>query len=309
MKRMRRKGCCGLLTVFLAAGLFGPEGALAGDEKNWSLNLDAGIEYDDNLTVEEQDLVSDQSDSAAVFELDGVYRFGEAVPLRPEISYNFYQSFYDDYSTYDMQSHTLSLAGEREYGEATAGLDYSYAYMTLDSDGFLQTHSLTPSIGYSFAPEIYLYASYILMDKDFRQSANNPRDAVNNSLGADLFYFFNGNATDFCQLGYRYEDENATGSEYEYQGHGIRAALQMMLPYDLKMRLVYRYHLKDYRNITPSIGAEREDTKNAIRLTLTRPVYEKLSVKVDYQHLDNDSNLPSNDYSENIVYAGIILTL
>ncbi|MGV1098673.1 surface lipoprotein assembly modifier [Thiovibrio sp. JS02] len=309
MKRVKEQQLAGSLAFILMAVGLTASSAAAGEAKDWSLTLGAGFEYDDNLSVEEQDLVSDQSDTAAVFELEGGYRFGEKFPGNPEITYNFYQSLYDDYSEYDLQSHTLSLAGEEEFGKATAGLDYSYSYTTLDSDGFLQTHGLTPGLGYALTSQVYLHGSYIFLDKDFRQSGNNPRDAVNNSLGADLFYFFRENQKDFLQLGYRLEDENASGSEYEYQGQILKVSVQMVFAEETLLRLAYKYNLKDYDNITESIGVEREDTRQAFQVTVSRPLYGRLFGRLDYQHLMNDSNLPATDYTENIIYAGLELKL
>jgi hypothetical protein len=264
----------------------------------------AGFEYDDNLTVEQSDQVSEQNDSAVIFEVEGVYKYKDSIPFSPEVSYAFYQSLYDDYSQYDMQSHSLSLAGAKGYADFNFGLDYSYSDLTLDSDGFLGMHYASPSLGYSVTPDIYLHTSYIFMDKDFRQDANSARDAVNHSLGADIFYFFMDNKA-YLKAGYRLEDENADGAEYEYLGHILSASLQVMPFEKTKIRLVYKHHIKDYSNITQAIGTERDDTRNSCQLVVSRELYDNLELKLDYHYIANDSNVATNDYTENRVYAGL----
>ncbi|HIJ79073.1 MAG: surface lipoprotein assembly modifier [Desulfobulbaceae bacterium] len=184
------------------------------------------------------------------------------------------------------------------------GLDYSYTYLTLDNHSFLEMNHLSPSLGFSVAEDIYLHTSYIFMAKDFRQDADSDRDANNHSLGADLFYFFMDNQAYF-KAGYRIEDENTDGAEYEYLGHLLSASVQVVPFAETKMRLSYKHHRKDYRNINPAIGAEREETKDSCQLVVTRKIYDNFEIKLDYQYINNDSNIAANKYNENRVFAGL----
>lgn len=270
----------------------------------WHARLGLGIEYDDNLTVEEQELASNQSDFATVMELEGGYRFSLANPYEAEITYSLYQSFYDDYSQFDLQTHTLGLSGSREFDGWEAGLAYAYSYMFLGRDGFLQSHRLTPSAGLFLPHGLYATVSYALENKDFRKTEDNGRDAVNQGVGGDLFAFFLANRG-FVQLGYRLENENATATEYDYWGQTVVAALQVPAWYETRARLSFKYQDRAYRHITPSIGAERDDTKATLGVMVSRRFLERYEAKVEYQHIASDSNLESSDYSENIIFAGV----
>lgn len=272
--------------------------------KPWRLKVGLGGEYDDNLTVEEQDLATDQADFATVLELEGGYRFKVPKPYEAEISYSLYQSLYEDYSQFDLQTHTLGLAGSRNFDDVEAGLSYAYSYMFLGREGFLQSHRLTPNAGFSLPHGLYASLSYNVEEKDFRKTTDNGRDAVNQAVGGDLFSFFMENKG-YLQVGYRLESENATAAEFDYWGNTVLAAVQVPAWYETKARLSVKYQDKEYRHITPSIGAERDDTKQTVGFMISRKFLERYEAKVDYQHIDSDSNLESSDYSENVLFFGV----
>lgn len=276
--------------------------------KPWRLRVALGGEYDDNLTVEEQDLATDQADFAAVLELEGGYRFKVPKSYEAEISYSLYQSLYDDYSQFDLQTHTLGLTGSRDFGGVETGLSYAYSYMFLGREGFLQSHRLTPNVGFSLPYGLYASLHYNLEDKDFRKTADNGRDAVNQAVGGDLFAFFLENRG-YVQVGYRLESENATAAEFDYWGQTVVAAVQVPAWYDTKARLSVKYQDKEYRHVTPSIGAERDDTKQTAGLMISRKFLDRCEAKVEYQYIDSDSNLEGSDYSENVLFFGVSAAL
>ena len=275
-----------------------------GVAKPWRLKVGLGGEYDDNLTVEEQDLATDQADFATVLELEGGYRFQVPKPYEAEISYSLYQSLYNDYSQFDLQTHTLGLAGSRDFDGVEAGLSYAYSYMFLGREGFLQSHRLTPNVGFSLPYGLYASLSYNLEDKDFRKTTDNGRDAVNQAVGGDIFAFFLENRG-YVQIGYRLESENATVAEFDYWGQTMLVAVQVPGWYDTKVRLSVKHQDKEYRHVTPAIGVERDDTKQTVGLTISRKFLERYEAKVDYQYIDSDSNLESSDYTENVLFFGV----
>ncbi len=63
----------------------------------------------------------------------------------------------------------------------------------------------------------------------------------------------------------------------------------------------YGFFIKDYNNITPSIGEERWDVRHDIQFGITQPVYKNLEAKLKYQYIREESNLPTSDFKENIV--------
>ncbi len=272
--------------------------------KPWRMRLGLGWEYDDNLTVEEQDLATDQADFAAVLELEAGYRLTMPKPYQAELSYSLYQSLYDDYSQFDLQTHTLGLTGSRDFDGWEAGLSYAYSYMFLGREGFLQSHRFTPNAGFFLPHGLYATVNYTLEDKDFRKTADNGRDAVNQAVGGDLFAFFMENRG-YVQIGYRLEGESAAADEFDYWGHTVVAAVQVPAWYETRARLSLKYQDREYRHSTPSIGAERDDTKQTAGLAISRKFLARYEAKAEYQYIDSDSNLESSDYSENLLFVGM----
>lgn len=272
--------------------------------KPWRLRVGLGGEYDDNLTVEEQDLATDQADFATVLELEGGYRFQVPKPYEADISYSVYQSLYNDYSQFDLQTHTLGLSGSRDFDGVETGLSYAYSYMFLGREGFMQSHRLTPNAGFSLPHGFYASLSYNLEDKDFRKTTDNGRDAVNQAVGGDLFAFFLENKG-YVQAGYRLENENATADEFDYWGHTVLAAVQIPAWYETKARLSVKYQDKEYRHLNPGIGEERGDTKQTVGFMVSRKFLGRYEAKIDYQYIDSDSNLESSDYTEKVLFFGV----
>ena len=65
--------------------------------------------------------------------------------------------------------------------------------------------------------------------------------------------------------------------------------------------LAYRLELRDYANVTPSIGTERDDDRHRIRFGIEKPLLEYATARFEYRHLTSNSNLPEADYDENTV--------
>ncbi|MCH8157122.1 MAG: DUF560 domain-containing protein, partial [Nitrospinae bacterium] len=165
---------------------------------------------------------------------------------------------------------------------------------------FLGIHSLVPSVGFSTGENMFTHVSYMFLDKNFQSSGNNPRDAANHSFGFNHFIFFNQNKA-YVLFGYRLEGENAEGAEFDYTGHRLTAGIQLPVCWDMKVKLSYNFALKDYDNVTSSIGEERLDKKNTLRFLLSRKFLDHFEAKIDYQHIISDSNLASVDFTQNVL--------
>jgi hypothetical protein len=276
--------------------------------KRWWLTATAGAEYEDNLTVEEEEKFTDEEDIAAVIELEAGYKFPVPTPFEAEVSYDFYQSLFADLSEYNLHSHTLGLSGSAELGKWDLGLDYYFTYMLLGGDPFWQTHRVIPSAGFMPWSNLYARVSYILWAKDFLEKENEPRDGVNHSVGVDVFLFFMDYRA-YVRATYRLDGEDTSGDEFDYLGQILGFALKLPLPFETTFYCSYKYHFRDYGDITPSIGTEREDHRHALEFALKKTLFDGFELKVNYQYNNNDSNLPSADYHENIVFVGASYSL
>ncbi|MGH8644844.1 MAG: hypothetical protein ACREX4_10440 [Gammaproteobacteria bacterium] len=189
---------------------------------------------------------------------------------------------------------------------ADVGLGYRYTYTSLGDNSFLEIHNVAPTVGFTAAlPNWYVNLRYDFQDKNFFE--DDARDADQHAFGLDNYLFFMQERA-YALLSYRVEDEDTTGPEFDYVGHYVTVGVQIPVPLrfiEPTLKLSYQYFVKDYANITPSIGEEREDERHTIGLSLTQPLTEILIAKLDYQYIDAISNLDTSDFSENIVTVSL----
>ncbi|WP_339132570.1 MAG: surface lipoprotein assembly modifier [Candidatus Electrothrix sp. GW3-4] len=285
-----------------AAGLTGS----GQTNKRWWLQAEMGYEYNDNLTVEQTDTVSDEADHAAIIEIGGGFKLLNQL-FNGEVTYDFYQSLYSEYSQFNMQSYRVGAAASRDFDIWDLSLDYDYTYLFLDSDEFMETQSLMPAIGLSFA-DLYSNVSYILQTKDFLNDEDEHRNAINHSGGLDL-YLLSLKMIDMMSVGIRYECEDAEDNELDYTGPVFSGSLRFTMPWGITVRSSYKYQRKQYENMTVDIGEEREDSKQTLGVTLTKKLPYRLKLKGSYKYIDSDSNAPVSDYQENTVFLSLTYSL
>lgn len=282
-----------------------PTGASAGSgEKRWAIDTRLGVQYDDNVTTDEVDNVSNLSDDALVFDFSGTYKAYSGPEGNVEFGYDFSQSLYDDLTDFNLQSHIASVALDRSIGAIDAGLLYLYSRTLLGGDDFLGIHSIAPSAGYSVLPELYLSGRYNFQDKNF--IGDSGRDARQHAASLDSYYFFYDSRA-FINAGYRVEDENTENDEFDFLGHFFHLRLKTPIPiaalqeWNPALRLGYAYFQKDFSSVTASIGDKREDKRTTLSANLTVDLTEHVYAKADYQHIEAISNLSSSDFDEKIV--------
>ena len=269
------------------------------EKKIW-FQVGMGWKYDDNVTSSAQDAVSSDGDAAFTFELGGGYRFVEKRQFYLEATYDVFQSTFFKLDEFNLQSHSLGLSANKAKGPWDLGLDYLFNYNLLGGDSFLATHSFIGSAGVSWNVRNYTRFSYMIQTRNFLQSANNPRDGLDNHLGFDHF-LFTPDGRKYFQVSYRFIDEVTDGDRFDYVGHTLTLAVKVPTRYEGKLKLRYTYLHKDFKNITPSIGAERWDQRHTYQIAWTRVFLKNLEFKVDFQHIENISNFSVVDFSENII--------
>ncbi len=269
-------------------------------EKPWSLAFSTGFEYDDNITVSELDLTTELDDFSYLFEFAGAYKFQITPKFALEAGYDFFQSLYDDLSAFDLQSHIFSLNGSYEIQGLDLGLLSMYNRTTLGAADFLEIYSTSPSVGFSVTDTWYATVHYSYKNTNFFNLPE--RDAQNHGTGLSNFIFFlDGQA--MLLLGYQFEYEFTTGSEFEYLGHSLNAGVKLPVPFleQTKINFGYKFYFRDYQNVTASIGKKREDFKHTLEMQIFQPIYKNLNAKLKYQYINSISNLASSDYQENVV--------
>jgi hypothetical protein len=262
------------------------------------------MEYASNVAISEVDASSGAGDAAAVFGLGGSDRLIDGPSGELEAGYDFLQSLYADLDDFNTQSHAFGLVGSRELGPLDSGLSYRFSFATIDREKLLNMHELRPTLGFAPRPSWYLNLAYRYQRKDFAESA---RDADQSALALDNFVVLSDDGG-LLSLGYRLENEDADGPEFDYLGHVVQLGFEMPLRFLAsrpELEVGYEYLQRDYEHLTPSILRKREDRRHSFEIEITRQVTRVLELGFGYRHVTSDSNLPSADYSDDSVRLSV----
>lgn len=262
------------------------------------------------------------------------YSFLRHGPFEAAVNYAFLQTLNlnDGLSAFNIQAHSPGIGGF--YRGTVAGLpfqlaaQYSYSYIFLHEAGFTSSHSPTgtativpPSFTLPLLGRVDNLSSTLVRYQKknfFREPVANDvrfsgeqRDAYNTMFGfAHAFRF----AQDrhLIRFGYQWDNEDAVGSAFSYQGHRGQAGVQTTLPFaNLIARYDYDIHFRDYKHaqtlfldFSGQLSA-RVDTQQTHSAQLIYPITPHWSVTAQYQHIFNKSNVPLYDYNQN-VWTGLV---
>lgn len=267
----------------------------------FSAEVGVGLEYDSNVTVDELDASSNQSDYSLVLdaELKMEHQFSETLDMA--LTYDFSQANYEEFSFVDRQTHLLGLDLGTRFGKVNGGLTLYYINARLDGDGFLEYYRGSPYLSGFLSRRWFARGAYVYSDKTIEQ---NPfRDAESHAGEMD-FYFFRRGLRSYFNLGYKYKGEDATADRYDYSANNFKLRYIHrfeLLGEVLKTELSWRYEHRDYSGITPSIGEEREDRRHRWKIDLEYPVLDKGSISLYGGYGDYDSNFPRSDYDQHVI--------
>lgn len=277
--------------------------AAGAGSKNWWLDLEGGVEYSDNVALEQSDANSTSGDIAVVLELDAGYKLVDEKDARVEVGYNFYQSIYQDLTEYNWQSHNPSFMAWIKPGGIKLGFEYSYTNSLLDDSFFLEQHMLAPTISAFVSDDFYVTGYYRFYSKNYNE-ADNARDADTHQTGADVYYYFDRPNKGFFSFGAGFTSEDTQGDEFDYDGFMGRASVQHPIEIFAKkghIKLSYAYQKRDYDNEVSLDGpGTREDDRHTLKLVTNVEIDDNLKAGLELRRVTRESNLAASDYEENI---------
>jgi Surface lipoprotein assembly modifier len=290
-----------LFLVIVTACLPQAHAASGESGPQFSAEVGAGLEYDDNIAVEEVDRASNESDYALTLNagVGAQQDFGDYTEIG--LTYDYNQSIYSEFSQVDRQTHILGTSLNFDLTKLDTGVSLFYINSRLDGEAFLELYRASPSISGFLSKKWFARGAYVYSDK--RIENRSTRDATSHAGEADL-YFFRRGLRSYFNLGYRFKDEDANASRYDYQSHSLKLRyIHRMEVFSklAKLELAWRYEDRDYSSITPSIAEKRADKRNRWRLDFELPILSGGSVvQFYYGYSDYDSNLPQSDYTQTI---------
>ena len=276
-------------------------GAEKTSSTRFSAEVGIGAEYDSNVSVDELDTSSNESDYALL--LDGELKLDQELGAGTNLSltYDFSQSNYDRFSNLDRQTHLLGADLASKLGQVTTGVSLYYINARLDGEDFLEYYRGSPYLSGFLAKKWFARGAYVYSDKTIDQRED--RDAESHAGEMDLYYFRRG-LRSYFNLGYKFKDEDAAEDRFDYQANNIK--LRYVHRFDvwsdvLKLEVSWRYEDRDYSSITPSIGEKREDERHRFKVDLEYPFMEKGAFQIYAGYSDYESNYPGSDYEQDVV--------
>lgn len=267
--------------------------------RNLEVNLWVGMEYDDNLTVVEADRQSDESDQAMTVDMDISYQLGQWQSWDWSTGYDIYQSHYQDLDEFDLSAQSLWLTAERTLGDYDIRGHYRYNHTRIDSDKLYSSHSLQPAISRQLNSQIY---ATLFSDLESRDFEDDRRDGTLTRLGSDIIWFPDSSQS-YGVFSVALTNDNTDGDEYIYQGLNLSGAWYFPVQFQnltFKNAISLRWEDRDYKNDTPSIGKARNDDRISIKLSTEYRIRKNWNIKASYEYVDNDSNLDSLAYHQNL---------
>jgi hypothetical protein len=291
----------GTASLLLAQTAIGQDANKGMPSPTFSAEVAVGVEYDSNVSVEEVDATSGESDHAIIVDLE--LGMDQQINDRTDLSlsYDFSNSKYNEFDQVDRQTHILGADLAYDAGDLNTGISAYYIDARLDSDGFLELWRVSPSLSGFISKRWFARGAYVYSDKTLDERPE--RDAQTHAGEADL-YFFRRGLRSYFNVGYQFKYEDAEAAQYDYRAHNFKLRyihrLEMFSRL-AKIEFSWRFEDRDYQSDTPSIGEERDDSRNRWKVDLEYPVTDQATIQLYGGYADYESNLPAADYYQTVV--------
>jgi tetratricopeptide (TPR) repeat protein len=307
-------------------------------ERRFHADVRVGFLYDSNVAVVPQPSHDPTAESirrrkhASPGELAALrleYAWLRTGPWESSVTYSFFQTYNNRLPDFNVQNHLV--AGALSYRAAVGsmpfqvGTQYSWDYLSLGNDDFLQRHTATI---FGTLVENQSNLTTVLgrfQNKDFYASIgqleDEDRDARNWMVGLTHVFRF---AQDkhYIRVGYQFDYEKADGRNFSYAGNRFLAGGQYTLPWgSTRLKYDFDLHQRHYlhaNTLLPVVNPgtrEREDFEqnhvvrveqvlaanigpSSIGCAPTAPC--PLTLAAEFQRTVADSNLAVYGYNRNV---------
>jgi tetratricopeptide (TPR) repeat protein len=260
-------------------------------ERIFRLSLKYGYQYDSNVLLEplDEDLPTDESDSAFVFNGSFTLDLFRSGGFSTGFGFNHYQIEYQDLSQYNLYGSTANIFVKFKSDKITLNLSYLPAYYALDEEGYLVKHQFRPDLFWRASEDLTVRFGLKYETKDYLE--NELRSGHAHLLDTDLYYsLLNRKVQLFCGGGF--ESSSAKSLEQSYEEIKARAGARCYLPWQFQFGINGKLSRKNYGDVNPFFGVKREDIRWEVAGSLSRPIFfEWLSIVADYRFTRNDSNI------------------
>ena len=307
-------------------------------ERRFHADVRVGFLYDSNVAVVPQPSHDPTAESirrrkhATTGEIAALrleYAWLRTGPWESTVTYSFFQTYNNRLPDFNVQNHLV--AGALTYRAAVGampfqvGTQYSWDYLSLGNDDFLQRHTATV---FGTLVENQGNLTTVLarfQNKDFYASPgqleDEDRDARNWMVGLTHVFRF---AQDkhYIRVGYQFDYENADGRNFTYAGNRFLAGGQYTLPWgSTRLKYDFDLHQRHYlhaNSLLPVVNPgtrEREDSEQNHVVRVEQVLAANLgpasigcasnapcplTLAAEFQRTVADSNLAVYSYNRNV---------
>jgi Flp pilus assembly protein TadD len=302
------------------------------EPKNIRAYLGVHYQYDDNVVLKPGDEALAESIANESDQLWVVTGGLEYIPVKRRLldysaHYSFYISKHNDLSSYDVNSHSVTLFPSRIINDVSKlGVALRYNHTWVDDDEYLSIATITPTYTHYIGNKHTLQSYINYSSKDFLTSTSagdEDRDADVYSASVSWFSFFKqdsgvlvpfmesfemsafGENEGYFNLVYEISKEDTDGANWEYIGNRLGAIYLIPLLQNAKIRLAGDVKYRDFVNIHTVFNKERRDIEYSFSSLLFYKFREDLDLQLLYSYRRDDSNIGFYDYDRNMYSIGL----
>tara|TARA_R110002110_G_scaffold395138_2_gene609519 strand:- start:7465 stop:9123 length:1659 start_codon:yes stop_codon:yes gene_type:complete len=290
-------------------------------EKPWFVALSAAGGYASNVIglANEAVLPSDISSRSSQFvrtTLDAGYSQPVMEDGRIDLSYGLALVNYLDLSNFNTQNHRVTAQYRHRFRQdLIAGLRVFGGSDVVDDDVFLNQVGISPTVSFAWRPDNVTSASVSLTHNDYRTVptlATFDRDGSTRTASLSHEILIAGHAR--IRGGVSLADNDANGSDFDYESNAVFVRAQIALPLDMTMIGSFASTAVRYQNLNSQAGAgfafKRRDSVRNLGFELSRPLeIAGLNLAAFLQHnvVSNDSNIAAFTYQQRTSSIGLRL--
>jgi hypothetical protein len=275
--------------------------------KPYEGQITLGYEYDSNVIQLGGDIptpagISGKSDGREVLLPRGSFSFLKTDKLEAGVEGAGYFTWQNTLSAFDIDSYQAGpFANYRLTNNLYLSARYGFNYVQFGYAPFLVRNVVTPQLTYLEPKFGYSSVFYQFQDRQFKQPSLTDaldRSGTDNAIGVvqglDLPQLFAGAGAANLELSYRFEDQEARGSDFAGNFNAFGATLYTPLPL-LKLRadagVTLDYEQYDHSNSLDVDGRDRRDFEVDAVAGLTKELSKDLALRVDYTFTNRSSNV------------------
>ncbi|MFS1702046.1 surface lipoprotein assembly modifier [Alteromonas sp. AMM-1] len=267
--------------------------------------LKAGAQYDSNVTVNELDRASNQSDYAGYLKGRFSAEWQATDALSFNVGVNHQRTYYQDATDFNLAITTLNVGAGWQTRVGKWGVHSYLAEAALAGSDFMQYQQSGVSWQNSIAANNFMHVSADYLQKRFDTLPE--RNAKGGQLSTQWFYL-PGKEGEMINVGYTYQYEDADTDRLDFIGH--TGQVSWTYPTQLwgaptSLKAQYQFVYRNYSEAEEFLSVtQRTDRQHTLGLTVSYELTAHVALDVGAKYADYQSNLIIADYQENQANVG-----